>query len=86
MLTQHARRTGARLPCHRHTHTEAGHVVLDLEDSMVRAPQVNDRKVCALHDHLLNPLARSETYQLLSLLACLVSSPLRSPGSQILAI
>ena len=86
MLTQHARRRGARLPCHQHSHKEAAHAVLDREDSMVLVLRVNDHKVCALHDHLLNLLARNVTLQLLAPLICLLACLLRQPSSLMIAI
>jgi len=71
LLTRHVQGTPARLLCHHHSHKEAGHAVLDQEDSMVLAARANDRRVRVLPDHPLTLLARSVTYQL-PLLSCLV--------------
>jgi len=85
MLTQHARHRVARLLYHHHSHKEVGHAGLDREDSMVRVPQVNDHRVYALHDHLLNLLARNVTYRLLALLVCLVSCLPQWPDARMIA-
>jgi len=85
MLTQHARRRGARLPCHLHSHKEAGHADLDREDNMGRVPQVNDHRVCALRDHLLTLRARNVTCRLLAVLACLVICLLQWSDAQMIA-
>jgi len=52
---------------------------------MVLALRVNDRRVCALRDHLSTLLARNVTCRLLAPLVYLVSSLLRWPDAQMIA-